>query len=187
MKALILAAGLGTRLGKLTKITPKPLVEVNGKPVIDYVIDGLKRHGYNEIIINVHYKHEQIMDHLGDRVLYSYEPRLLNTAGTVKNLSKWFDYELLVVNADTISNANYTELLKMFYKTRARAVSLSKGNKCAGAYMLNKRAIDAFEAGRTIDECLGSNIIHFNQPDLVYHDCGTLFGLAKAGRYYAKH
>jgi len=58
MKALILAAGRGSRLGKLTDSLPKPLVEVKGKPVISYLIDKLINLNVTEIFINMHYKHE---------------------------------------------------------------------------------------------------------------------------------
>jgi len=58
MKALILAAGRGSRLGKLTDNLPKPLVEVKGTPVIGYLIDKLINLNITEIFINIHYKHE---------------------------------------------------------------------------------------------------------------------------------
>ena len=62
MKAMILAAGLGTRLKPFTNSTPKALVPILGKPVIEHVILKLKAHGFNEIIINIHHFGDQIID-----------------------------------------------------------------------------------------------------------------------------
>ena len=106
MKALILAAGRGSRLGKLTDSLPKPLVEVKGKPVISYLIDKLINLNVTEIFINMHYKHEL----LEKFILHSsykaklnliYEPTLLGTAGTLKSLNNQLSTEdFIVMHAD---------------------------------------------------------------------------------------
>ena len=66
MKAMILAAGFGKRLGELTKSKPKPLLEVKGKPLIDYHIEKLISSGFKTIAINTHYLGTQISDHIID-------------------------------------------------------------------------------------------------------------------------
>ena len=66
-RAMIMAAGLGTRMAPLTVETPKPLIELNGKPLIDHAIDRLIRGGVNFIVVNVHYKAEQIIAHVERR------------------------------------------------------------------------------------------------------------------------
>jgi MurNAc alpha-1-phosphate uridylyltransferase len=66
-RAMILAAGLGTRMAPLTREKPKPLIELNGKPLIDHAIDRLMQGGVNFIVVNVHYMAEQIVDHLEKR------------------------------------------------------------------------------------------------------------------------
>ena len=90
MKAMILAAGLGTRLGELTREVPKPMLDIAGRPLLEYNIRNLVRCGFNEIMINLHFLPEMLRGFAGDgsafgaRVEYSYEPMLLGTAGGVR-------------------------------------------------------------------------------------------------------
>lgn len=188
-KALILAAGLGTRLGDLTKDTPKCLIDVGGKPVIDHVLWQLHIAGITEVVVSVHHHWQKVVEYLGDRVVYSYEPVLLNTAGTIKNMSPWFDEEILVVNADTISNVDYQSFLEKTTQVPQDAYILTgpMTNKCAGTYLINKDIAESFEIGKTIDECLIDKEISFIvQRDLIYYDCGTPEGLLKARNYAQK-
>ena len=91
MKAMILAAGLGTRLLPLTRTLPKPLFELAGKPLIRHQIDWLKASGITKIVINLHHLGEKIEAHLGDgkglgvHIQYSRESELLDTGGGIVN------------------------------------------------------------------------------------------------------
>lgn len=91
MKAMILAAGKGTRLAPLTDTTPKPLLELAGKPLIQWQIEALVRAGVDHVVINLHHLGEQISQHLGDGrnlgvdISYSWEPTLLETGGGIVN------------------------------------------------------------------------------------------------------
>lgn len=116
MKAIILAAGLGSRLGLKGK--PKPLYEINGKPVIEHNILLLKSHGVKEIIINLHYKGDLIKNYVqngskwGVNVQYSLEEKLLGTAGAVRNVEWFFDGEpFFVVYGDNYTNINLTDMM----------------------------------------------------------------------------
>jgi mannose-1-phosphate guanylyltransferase len=106
MKALILAAGRGSRLGNITDNLPKPLVEVKNKPVIDYLIRKLIDLNVSEIFINMHYKHELLEkfvlgSNYGTKITLIYEPKLLGTAGTLKNLIDELSTEdFIVMHAD---------------------------------------------------------------------------------------
>jgi len=106
MKALILAAGRGSRLGKITDDVPKPLVKVKGKPVIGYLIDKLIGLNVTEIFINIHYKYKLIEKFILDsnyktKVNLIYEPELLGTAGTLKSLTNQLSTEdFIVLHAD---------------------------------------------------------------------------------------
>lgn len=185
-KALILAGGLGTRLRGVTD-APKCLVDVGGKPVIEHILWQLSLHDITDVMVNVHYKAEQIMDYLGDRVIYFYEPKLLNTAGTVRRVANWFDDDILVVNGDTINNANYTKLLHHHKDELMDVTVLAKEARCAGAYVIYKSfALDNLEEGRIIDDCISGHKEYFNQRDLVFHDIGTPEKLAIARKYYEK-
>lgn len=103
--AMVLAAGLGKRLGDITKNTPKPLVEIGNTCCLDLSIEALKQAGFKRIIINTHYLAEQIkyyMKRYSDlEILLSYEPILLETAGGIRNVLPEFGGKpFVVVNAD---------------------------------------------------------------------------------------
>src|SRR4051794_37683916 len=93
VKALILAAGLGTRLGSLTTTLPKCMLQIDGQPLLERLVRWLNRHGVEEIAVNLHYRPEVITSHLGDgdqlgvRITYSYEETLLGTAGAARRLA----------------------------------------------------------------------------------------------------
>lgn len=110
MKAMILAAGLGKRMRPLTDSTPKPLLKVAGKPLIEYHIEAIAAAGINEIVINTHWLGEKISSALGDgsrwgvQLHYSNEHILLETAGGIVNALHYFDNPedapFLLVNGD---------------------------------------------------------------------------------------
>ena len=106
MKALVLAAGRGSRLGNITENLPKPLVEVKNKPVIEYLIRKLIDLNVSEIFINMHYKHELLEKFILDsnyrtKITLIYEPELLGTAGTLKSLIDVLSTEdFIVMHAD---------------------------------------------------------------------------------------
>jgi MurNAc alpha-1-phosphate uridylyltransferase len=115
MRAMILAAGLGTRMRPLTDHTPKPLLKVGGKPLIVWHIERLKALGFNEIVINVAYLGEQIISYLGDgsafgvRIFFSDERAegALETAGGIYKALPLLGDTFLVVNGDVWSDYPY--------------------------------------------------------------------------------
>ena len=115
MKSMILAAGYGKRLGNLTKDTPKPLIEVKGKALIDFHIDKLIAIGCEKIVINVHYLAEKIINHVSAKyidaidIVFSHEENILGTGGGIKNAVKHFDQDdFLVINSDIYSDLDYS-------------------------------------------------------------------------------
>jgi MurNAc alpha-1-phosphate uridylyltransferase len=104
--AMVLAAGLGTRLRPITDAMPKPLVEVGGKALIDHALDHLAAAGVERVVVNLHYKAEMLAAHLNPRqrpcIELSPEAELLETGGGVKRalpgLGEWF----YVVNGDVL-------------------------------------------------------------------------------------
>lgn len=118
MRALLLAAGFGKRLAPLTLHTPKPLVAVNGLPLILYNLALLKKHGITDVVINLHYLGNHIRRFLGNgkklgfTILYSMEPHILGTGGGVRKACRRFDGDFLVLNSDTISDINLTQIIK---------------------------------------------------------------------------
>ena len=91
MKALILAAGRGTRLGDLTKDKPKPIIEIGGKTILQRIVENFHSHGIYQIIINCHYLPLIITEKIGTNCLYFYEEHLLGHEGTISALRTWLD------------------------------------------------------------------------------------------------
>ena len=122
MKALILAAGLGTRLQPYTDHTPKPLFPVLGTPLLDKMITKLIDAGCQAIIINTHHLHEQIETFIAQQsysipVQTRYEPTILGTGGAIRNVKDfWSDDPFMVINSDIVTTIN----LKSVYDSHCR-------------------------------------------------------------------
>lgn len=124
MKALVLAAGLGTRLKPWTDHHPKPLLSVGGRPLIHYPLLLLKRFGFNEVMINLHHLGDQIEAALGDgralglKISYSREPRILGTGGGIKTMAATASASpVLVVNGDILVDVDLDEVVA-FHRAR---------------------------------------------------------------------
>lgn len=104
--AMVLAAGLGTRMRPVTEAVPKPLVPVCGRPLIDHVLDRLTDAGGRRVVVNLHYKGELIERHLQGRrdveILFSREDRLLDTGGGIAQALPLLGETFFVVNSDVI-------------------------------------------------------------------------------------
>src|SRR5688572_17369655 len=105
MKAMVMAAGLGTRLRPLTYEVPKPMVPVANRPVIELILRSLAQDGITEVVSNLHWFPETITGRLGDgsdlgvELTYSQEEELLGTAGGVRNVREFFGDEPFLVLA----------------------------------------------------------------------------------------
>ena len=104
--AMVLAAGLGTRLRPVTETVPKPLIEINGRALIDRTIDHLALAGVECVVVNIHHKAEMLRAHLAPRkhprILFSEENELLDTGGGVVHALPLLDDTFFVVNGDVI-------------------------------------------------------------------------------------
>ena len=128
MKAMILAAGFGTRLRPLTDLTPKPLLPVAGTPMIVWNLLLLKRHGIQDVVINLHHLGTMIEQALGDggrlgmHLTYSHEPVILGTGGGIKQVEHWFNGEpVLVLNGDTLFELDLSGLMAFHHEQQAAA------------------------------------------------------------------
>ncbi len=116
MKALILAAGFGTRLLPYTHHTPKPLFPVSGKPLLNLIIENLIRSGCTGVIINTHHLHEKIETFIAGQnyeipVITRYEPTILGTGGAIKNTADFFDSSpFMVINSDILTDINLRDV-----------------------------------------------------------------------------
>jgi len=118
MRAMVLAAGFGERMRPLTDWLPKPLLPIANSPVMGYVLRHLGRHGFTEVVANLHYRPEEIVDHFGAgseygvNLTFSYEEELLGSAGGVSRCREFFgDETFLVTGADDLTTMDLTALL----------------------------------------------------------------------------
>lgn len=121
MKAMIFAAGIGSRLKPLTDNTPKALIEVGGKTMLEHIVLKLKDAGFDELVINIHHEGQQIIDFLTARNNFGMQIHisderdyLLDTGGGIKKAGKFLEGNepFLVHNVDILSNVD----LKQFYR-----------------------------------------------------------------------
>lgn len=130
MKAVILAGGTGTRLGKLTKETPKPMLELVGKPLMEYHIDLLKRYGIRDIFVTVSYLKDSIIEYFGNgekfnvNIKYYEEKEPLGTVGGIKALENELGNDFLVIYGDVLVEMNLTRLIN-FHKSKKSAATLT--------------------------------------------------------------
>ncbi|MGO9108228.1 MAG: NDP-sugar synthase [Thermoguttaceae bacterium] len=132
MKAMVLCAGYGTRLGDLTRELPKPMLPLGDRPMLEYILGHLKRHGFDQIAVNLHFMPEVIQGHFADgarwglRLTYSYEPQLLGTAGGTKKMESFFRGEepFLVQYGDIVTNQDFTAMLHWHQEQEALATLL---------------------------------------------------------------
>ncbi|HMT04699.1 MAG TPA: NDP-sugar synthase [Solirubrobacterales bacterium] len=116
MKAMVLAAGLGTRLRPVTRAVPKPMVPVLNRPVMEHIIALLEKHDFNQVIANVHWYPEVIRAHFGDgsefgiELSYSEEDELLGTAGGVRKASAFFADDFLVISGDAMTDIDLSAM-----------------------------------------------------------------------------
>ncbi len=117
-KALVLAAGLGSRIRTVAGPLPKPLMPFAGAPILAHNLNWLSRSGVGQVWINLHYQPGMIRQAIGDgsaqqlRISYVYEPELLGTAGALANIAKVFDRAMLVVYGDNVVNFDLQDLVE---------------------------------------------------------------------------
>jgi mannose-1-phosphate guanylyltransferase len=130
-KALLLAAGLGTRLKPLTDVLPKCLMPICGRPLLEYWLSILLKSGISNVLINTHYLSEQVESFIKqpkflDWVNLTYEPSLLGTAGTIrKNIDFYQNSTVLLVHADNWTCCNFPEFLDYHNNQRAKGTVMT--------------------------------------------------------------
>jgi NDP-sugar pyrophosphorylase family protein len=129
---MVLCAGYGTRLGELTRENPKPMLPLNEQPMLAYLLSHLRRQGFDEIAVNLHFKPELIQNHFGDgarlgvKLTYSHETKLLGTAGGVKKMEHCFRSApaFLVQYGDILTDQDFRAMLQFHRERNALATLL---------------------------------------------------------------
>lgn len=130
MKAVILSAGLGKRMHSLFPNTPKAMVPINGKPILEHHIKHLKKFGVKEFYINLHHLPKVIKDYLGDgdkfgvEIKYSFETKLLGTSGALVNFKDELDETFIVLYADIFTRLDFGKFFKFHKKNNSQATLL---------------------------------------------------------------
>lgn len=173
MKALILCAGYGTRLGKLAEETPKPMIKIGKYPVLEHLVYHLSKFGIKQIMINLHHKPDVFMNYFGTRLLYSYEHELLGEEGTIDSLGTWLNSDYTVVmNGDTLTNIDISD---MFRLSKGENIRSMDGDIYTGCKIINPEYFSG-----------DKSFIDYRCADLYWQDMGTPEGLEKAKRNYEK-
>src|SRR5437660_27158 len=135
MRAMILAAGYGTRLWPLTIDRAKPAIPFMGRPLVGHVAEYLARFGFREIVVNLHHRPESVRDALGDgsrfgvRFHYISEPTILGTGGALDNARELLDTDtFVVVNGKIATDINLNDALQTHRRQRALATLVLRPN-----------------------------------------------------------
>ena len=116
-KVVLMAGGLGTRLRPLTNDTPKPLLEVGNKPILETIIQSFVKYGFKNIILSVNYKSHMIEEYFGDgsqfgvNLEYVHEAKSMGTAGALSLMREKLDQPFFVMNGDLLTNVNFEHML----------------------------------------------------------------------------
>ncbi|OFY66064.1 MAG: hypothetical protein A2V64_01010 [Bacteroidetes bacterium RBG_13_43_22] len=143
MKAMILAAGKGTRLGKLTGTIPKVLLDINGKSLLRLAVENCSASGFDNIIINVHYLADMVEDEINRLIKYGYKitvsderEMLLETGGGLYKAKDFFDRDpFLLCNADTITDLDLSALYR-YHCDKKGLATLAVRNREGKRYLL---------------------------------------------------
>ena len=118
--AMIMAGGKGTRLRPLTDDTPKPLIKIGGKPIIEYNIDRLNQYGIDNLVLSVNYLGDQLVDYFGDgsskemNIRYVRESKPLGTIGSISLVDDFHHDHILLMNSDLLTTIDYEGFYKDF-------------------------------------------------------------------------
>jgi NDP-sugar pyrophosphorylase family protein len=149
MKAMIFAAGLGKRLGKITETHPKALIDINGKTALQLAVERCSAHGFRDIIINVHHLADMVEDEVkrlnksGFHITISDEREmLLETGGGLYKARAFFDNNpFLIYNVDIISDMDLSSLYKFHLKNKGLATLAVRDRPGIRFYLINKSGL----------------------------------------------
>jgi NDP-sugar pyrophosphorylase family protein len=173
VQTVILAGGLGTRLRPLTEQTPKPMVEVGGRPFLEYIVEHIAAQGFRDLLLLIGHLGEHVSDHFGDggrfgvSIEYSREPRPLGTGGAIRFAREKLSSEFLLLYGDSFLPIDYVEVAAAFRQSRRPAMVVTYDNQAGYTDVFNNISVDA--AG-----CVTRYEKGVIDPELKYVDAGAL-------------
>lgn len=154
MRAMILAAGYGTRLWPLTEDRTKPAIPFLGRPLVGYVAEYLGRYGFQDVVVNLHHRPQSVREALGDgsrfgvRLEYIEEPVILGTSGALDNARHLLEGDtFVVVNGKIITDINLTEALETHRRTNALATLVLRPNRKRERFSIVETTSDGLITG----------------------------------------
>jgi mannose-1-phosphate guanylyltransferase len=202
MKAMILAAGLGTRLSPLTRHRPKALMPVGNRPLIDRNIAYLQSHGVTGMVVNAHHLSDQILAHLGNGARFRLpvhvrvEREILGTGGGIKNVADfWDDGPFIVLNGDILTDINLGEVYEDHLKSGAPATLILHSREPFNQILVDSEMNLVDIASKNIPGRLAFTGIHIIDPALLSLIPGGRFSsiidhykaLIASGKYIRGH
>jgi NDP-sugar pyrophosphorylase family protein len=212
-KAVVMAGGFGTRMKELTKGTPKPMLPLKGKPILEYTIDMCKLYGITDIAISVYYLGDQIKAYFGDgsrfgvNITYFEEPEPLGTAGVLRLYKDWLNEPFVMCNADELKDIDLHDMYRAHVASGALAtdaLTAVEDPSQYGVVALTGNRIDKFVEKPKLEEA-PSNLINAGlyiiEPEVVamipegfcmiekaifpvLAEKGKLYGFQFAGQWY---
>lgn len=188
MKAIIMAGGEGSRLRPLTCTRPKPMVKILDKPVMEYIIELLKKHHIYEIGVTMRYLPSEITEYFGDgkdfgvSISYFNEDKPLGTAGSVKNASSFIDSTFMVISGDAFCDIDLNTAIEFHKKNIADATIILKkvdspleyGTVVTDSLSRIKRFIEKPDWSQVISNMANTGIYIFEKEILSYIDDDTV-------------
>ena len=181
MKAILLAAGYGKRLGEITKRIPKCLINVDNQPIIKMWIDKLYNQGVREILVNTHYLSEKVNEFLSNlkypdlNITISFEEKLLGTAGTIYANSEFIQDDCFVIHVDNYNKDDLSNFIKAHKKRPQNCIMTMMCNNvdsCQnfGMVTINKKniLIDFQEKPQYSKSNLANSAIYILSPRFIY-------------------
>lgn len=216
---VLMAGGLGSRLLPLTENTPKPMLQLGDKPILELIINTFKKYGFKNFTLSVNHLSEVIKSHFGNgekfgiNITYIHENKRLGTAGALSLLKGKVDKPFFVMNADLITNLNFSHLMEYHTSNNAYATMCVKehsivvpygvievdGNKIislkekpshsvfinAGIYVLDPRALDLIPEDTFFDmPTLFSNLVASSHPAITFPIHEHWIDIGHAENYY---
>ena len=173
MQVVILAGGLGTRLRPITERIPKPMVEVGGRPFLEYIVCHLAGQGFDRLLLLLGYLGEQVRDYFGDgsafgvSIDYAMEPSRLGTAGAVRNAIDQLESEFMLLYGDSYLPINYWDVVRNYRKKTSRGLIVVYDNRNSDTGVVNNVALGADGTVRKYEKGRAA-------ADLEYVEAGVL-------------
>ena len=181
---IIMAGGFGTRLGEMTKTCPKPMLEIEGRPMIEHIIQNLKRAGFSNFIITTHYLNEIINDYFGDggqwnvNISYIHEDSPLGTGGALTLLPDDItDLPIIVTNGDVITDLNYSKFLEFHNEKKfdiTICVKLLENKIDFGVVEVNRGIVQKLVEKPTMSYLINSGVYVINFDQLSKFERNTV-------------